>query len=115
MPQPNPLTIARVLDKAADLIEPEGAWTQGEYGRNKKGQPVHARRSAVCFCLYGAINAARRRPLDTAVVGELFEHLKRGVPETEFPWFWNDTPGRTQAEVVTALREAAAKARESAQ
>lgn len=115
MPQPNPLTIARVLDKAADLIEPEGAWTQGEYARDAQGIAVRVPNKAACFCLYGALNSAAGSALDGPVPREITDLLMKLLPRRLVPWAWNDERGRTQAEVVAKLREAAAKARESAQ
>lgn len=108
------LTVAEVLERAADLIEPEGAWTQGEYARNAYGSAfIHGWRypdgPPVCFCLNGAINfvAGNRVTQDYApaqrVVESMFDDGATGT--------WNDAPERTQAEVVSKLREAAALAK----
>lgn len=113
MPQPNPLTIGDVLDKAADLIEPEGAWTQEAYGRDANGLECQVVEEAVCFCAMGAIYKAAGKigefEHDADLIAPLALLLDEGIDD------WNDAPGRTQAEVVAKLREAAAKARESAQ
>lgn len=119
MPQPNPLTIARVLDKAADLIEPEGAWTQRGYAKTLSGEECDTTDpEAVCFCMNGAIAAELGLSGGKAESFMKHNHLNiydrlRGGEWS--PIRWNDAPERTQAEVVAALREAAAKARESAQ
>lgn len=104
------LSVADVLDKAADLIEPEGAWTQGAYARDALGKDVNPNEEfitvpdAACWCLHGSI---------CHVVGgkNMWPWLRNPVrcelPDTE----WNDAPERTQAEVVAKLREAATLAR----
>lgn len=111
-------TVSEILFAAAALIEPEGAWTQGYYARGRSGRPVRNKKSATCFCALGAINvAAGNAPDNDARTPQraLEAVLRDGrvdifdVPE------WNDTPGRTQAEVVAKLREAAEKAREQGQ
>jgi len=102
--------VADVLERAADLIEPEGAWTQGTWARDRSGDTA-TRAEEGCWCLWGAIyktvgyDAVATSPCLMAVanlVGDSSIH-------------WNDVPGRTQAEVVSALREAAKKARGGAE
>jgi hypothetical protein len=93
------MEIADVLERAADLIEPEGAWTQGSYGGGH-----------LPTCMGGAVNIARGRqawetPAGDPIAAFLAQCLGQKVA------FWNDAPERTQAEVVAKLREAAAKAR----
>lgn len=92
-------SIADVLDRAADLIAK--GWMQGDWG-SFRGE---------CFCAWGAIMFG-----ESVMAGESerkaahqFAKQHIGAPSLIS---WNDTPGRTQAEVVQALREAAAKARE---
>lgn len=103
--------IADILNRAADLIEPEGAWTQNAYWRECSGWPVMSRRHAVCFCALGAIKAivgqAPSDP-DNTPAARVLASLIPGSFSVED---WNDAPERTQAEVVAKLREAAAKAR----
>lgn len=87
--------VADGLNRAADLIERDG-WVQRQfYDRGRR-------------CLDGAIMAALASPafwrerrsarelVEEAMGGDLYE--------------FNDTPGRTQAEVVAALRAAAERA-----
>jgi hypothetical protein len=95
-------TVSEILFAAADLIEPEGAWTQRRFGSREAG----------CYCIMGALHQHRwdaGLEFDDGVrapalylegfLGEIVAH-------------WNDARGRTQAEVVAKLREAAEKARE---
>jgi hypothetical protein len=87
---------SEVLSRAADLIEPEGAWTQGSYGRTADGSSVYYDDpNAVCFCLRGAL-----RRVDPT--GSWMEY----AANHRLSAAWNDAFGRTQAEVVSALRQA---------
>jgi len=105
--------IADILDKAAEIIEPEGAWTQHYYARGKSGNRVSSRRAARCFCALGAINFAAGHNPDVDYIPAIhaLEPFVKGEDAFDVP-DWNDAPERTQAEVVAKLREAAAKARE---
>jgi hypothetical protein len=98
--------IADTLDRAADLIEPEGAWTQGWFARDERGRGVlEDAAEAVCFCIFGALMRVSQDDADDAL-----DILRSVIPEGIS--YWNDAPGRKQSEVVAKLREAAAKARE---
>lgn len=100
------MTVADVLDRAADRIEPEGAWGQGEY------KSIAGR-----FCVLGALayvagvnpNDPWTGHLASDARYELAEVLPVACHEVSD---WNDAPERTQPEVVAKLREAAALARE---
>jgi hypothetical protein len=103
------LDVADVLERAADLIEPEGKWTQGAYARTVRGYCIGPNEdAAVCFCLRGALRRV-------GGVGDWDE----SSPATRALGFftaktmtgWNDHKKRTQAEVIAKLRETAAKAR----
>jgi len=108
-------SIADILDKAADLIEPEGAWTQGFELSGKDG----------CHCAATAIEAVVHEvsepELDAGLDAyDAFEPMEFFAQIVGFRqsiwgtiWYWNDAPERTQAEVVAKLREASAKAREA--
>lgn len=112
-------SLADILDRAADLIEPEGAWTQRALGRNANGRCADADRmpkKPVCFCAVGAVcrvlglttytpYGAAHRPL---------EALRTSLPRVWSLTEWNDAKGRTQAEVVAALRQAASAERAKA-
>jgi len=107
-----PLSVADVLERAADLIGPEGAWTQGAYARTADAEYLDAGlipSDATCFCAAGAI--AR-----VAGSAGMFSYADRvglvaGFGHGTSIIGWNDDPERTQAEVVAKLREAAALAR----
>lgn len=104
--------VADVLERAADLIEPEGAWAQRDYARDGTGRPVDpCDPSAVCWCMNGAIAKATG---ETVILAEmLIDRLFiPAIPLRRAPVSWNDDACRTQAEVVAALREAAKLARE---
>lgn len=97
------MTVADILDKAADLIEPEGCWMQGAFGLRK----------GTCFCAVGAIRAALDVPSITAAENWVDQNARKALGMDAMTIEdWNDAPGRTQAEVVSKLREAAALARE---
>lgn len=109
-----PKHTAAVLSEAADLLSRPGAWTQESWFRTKTGKATHRPGNATCMCAEGALAiAARVHPSD------VYKHpaacaLARLIPSTftDIP-DWNDAPGRTQAEVVAALREAAKATGES--
>jgi hypothetical protein len=96
-------TLADIFDEAADLIEPEGAWVRHTAGDRR-----------TCFCMASAIGVAAGNidgPNDYFYLAR--DMVSKVVPESVTPMVdFNDAPGRTQAEVVAKLREAAAKARE---
>jgi hypothetical protein len=89
-------SVSEVLAAAADLLEKPGAWTQGIWVDHKG-----------CLCIEGAI---------ATVVGihpsDVYSHPASIELEARIGSLvdWNDAPGRTQAEVVTALRQAARQA-----
>jgi hypothetical protein len=92
--------VAQVLNRAADLIEENGWFQKDSFGR--------------CLCAAYAINQARREgpyPVsqEREALTTLLAHL--GIVEQFKPILrvvtWNDAPGRTQQEVVDALRGAA--------
>lgn len=103
-----PLCVADVLERAADLIEPEGKWTQQIYARTEDGRSTDVQDpEAICFCMAGALARVagdfnERFISAKQVVGNI---LDRGMAD------WNDAPERTQPEVVAALRRAATLAR----
>lgn len=112
--------VADILRRAAELIEPEGAWTQKAFSRNADGsvdkdgeddEPDGIAESPVCWCALGAIATAaghdlfgRGYPL-AGLVKEVELGLRQ-VVNRDIPT-WNDEPDRQQDEVVAALREAA--------
>jgi len=104
------VSVADVLNAAADLIEPEGRWTQGTWARSSVGDtdPID---DAICWCAYGAIYQVCGRkwtPEANAGMRLLCGVLRLGATDPMGSiGLWNDKEGRTQAEVVAALREAA--------
>ena len=100
---PDTTPVSAVLSAAADLIEPPGAWTQGVVARNAYGRCCYGySRQAVCWCASAAISRVDH--------GSSLAHYKFSDFLGESIPIWNDAPGRTQAEVVQALRAAALKA-----
>lgn len=98
-----PATVPEVLARAADIIQQRG-WHQGWFIDRDTG--------AVCCVgairIAGGLTATPIYDRDAAAHdlvlnarSRMFGHLKRSVS------VWNDEPGRTQAEVVAALRAAA--------
>jgi len=108
---------SEVLAKAADLIEPEGRWTQGAFARSRPGKKNVVGtvwpRKRVCWCARGALfEVVGSSPVALDVIGE--DYLERAIGGEVVPAF-NDEPERTQAEVVAALRKAAKLARAEGQ
>jgi hypothetical protein len=102
-----PDQIRAALLKAADLIEPEGRWTQGASARDERGWKVSHHwyaDEAVCFCATGAIERACLGP--GRLVDRAIDVLGMSLRVSNIPQ-WNDAEGRTQVEVVAALRKAA--------
>ena len=103
------MTVSDILNAAADLIEPEGCWTQGAYARAAGGHVTpHRENTAVCFCAAGAIYRATDAEIGMSppAIAAAFEAALDAMGVRRISEF-NDAPGRTQAEVVAALRKAA--------
>jgi hypothetical protein len=96
------------LDAIADKVEPPGAWTQGTFARNAKGQETQTQSDdAVSWCWYGARHALAP-PADQFIdVGRYMNKALSGRDVMEF----NDNSNTTQAMVVAATRRAADLAR----
>lgn len=98
---------SEILDAAADLITPEGAWTQDDY-EDRPG----------CFCMVGAVLRVQGKTFGTEdddPVSRLLAKVMFGTEEVYLIPRWNDEAERTQSEVIQALRTAAEKAREAGQ
>jgi hypothetical protein len=104
-------SIAQVLRDAADLIEPEGAWSDREVAKDAAGDTVSSDNpEAVCWCALGAIwKLAREYGVKERPVVDMADKAA-GMSIAAF----NDDCHKTQAEVVAKLREAAALAEEQA-
>lgn len=102
------LSVADVLDRAADLIEPEGAWSNDAVALRSSGAPTYAQDpKATCFCALGAIwRLTDRGSLHRREVEDAAKLVMEGSVAV-----FNDAPGRSQSEVVAKLREAATLAR----
>jgi hypothetical protein len=102
---PPVVTVADVLVRAADLLEEHG-WVQGRIGALGEG-----------FCAVGATEQAARDlgvPSSTNAVvgltyfvGTPFDAEVENLAMRFLNGAWNDRPGRTKAEVVARLRDAA--------
>ncbi len=107
------LTVSDVLEKAAELIEPEGRWTQNAFARDRSGQTVSwGDPMAVCWCARGAI----ARAADGQDTMRAYRVLRSILPEVSRRSVdpvanWQDAHDRQQSEVVAALRAAAEAAR----
>lgn len=101
---------SEVLAKAADLIEPKGAWLQRQCVGAKRKRPC-GYDDASCFCLFGSVvTVCHRANILYAPAWRMVE-----IAVGPSPIVWNDAPERTQAEVVAALRGASALAAEAGQ
>ena len=102
---------SKILTQAADLIEPEGRWTQGAAARNAAGVPVYISTDAACYCAMGAM-ALVAGAIDEDITDKVgwFEAVcaVQDIAHCVLLTDWNDASGRTQAEVVATLRAAAA-------
>lgn len=99
---------ADILERAADLIEPEGAFDPGPFAMNADGKVVDPDNpDAVCFCASGATwRAALNLGVgDYGNAADDFFKSRFGV------WPSSYARHHPQAAVVAAFREAAAIAR----
>ena len=86
-----------VFSVAADILERDG-WCQGA-NTDREGR----------HCLLGALRKAWEQTLGWIWTTTALDSLCAGLPlGGEWPSSWNDTEGRTAAEVISLLREAAA-------
>ncbi len=101
------IAAAETLQRAAEMVGRPGGWTQRAWARNANGDQVdHSDPGAVSFCPSGAISRACHDvgsydALELAY-GALLRHVRGALVST-----WNDSPERTQADVVHALTIAA--------
>lgn len=95
--------VADVLDGAADLIE---------HGPVRWGQALDLSESVVCMSTAPGRVCHQNTPVDvTSHLAMTLGWDPSGSDPIDYIFGWNDTPGRTQAEVVAALRAAAERAR----
>lgn len=82
-------------------------WCQGAYAKTDRGRPIGPNETpATCFCLTGAcIRVVGDGPGMSGFLAHLRETLElRGWEYHSIP-IWNDSPGRTQAEVLALVDE----------
>lgn len=99
---------ADILTAAAQLVEL--GWTQGRYFL----LPDEDSDAPTAFCAVGAVEQAAFNLIGWAMdprKNVALGHLRATVPLSVSIAIWNDDAGRTQAEVVQALRKAAREAR----
>jgi hypothetical protein len=95
------MTVADDLRAARALVEK--GWTQGAYARTKTGKECPDRSlHAKCWCASGAI--WRVCAHDGIGFSEAHKQLSAAINKP-IP-YWNDAPGRTQAEVLAAFDRA---------
>lgn len=108
---PSPEQIRDVLLKAAELIEPEGAWCQGTFARDVDGEFVRdiMAPEACQWCAWGGIEkACLLLRLDIEDDGDAAVAAVEAALEPRASiGMWNDAEYRRQADVVAKLREAA--------
>lgn len=100
--------VAELLERAAEQVAK--GWCQGHGAEDARGYSTRTDSpSAIRWCAIGAIDlhgvypeVEQARQALCAVIGESSVAI------------WNDRAGRTQAEVVAALRQAAERARQAA-
>jgi hypothetical protein len=117
------MTAAAILIRAAEIVAPNGAWTQRATARASNGDVLlHANDAdAVCWCVGGALHAATFE-LTGCEDGKSFEVAAQAAAEfggfgeadeavaaEPLDWLigWNDEPGRRQVDVVALLDGAA--------
>ncbi len=104
---------AWLIEAAADLIEPKGAWTRLTRARNALGREVEpCSDGAVRWC---AIGALERVALNEGA--DFLNSLRAVCAEVPSKRYchsiscYNDARGRKQAQVVKLMRKAAARVR----
>lgn len=98
------LSVAEVLERAAEIVGKPNAWSGNADRINVGGPPCHCTWTAI-------IEAAGASPGEPDVPAvEFFARHIGGRDEADI-WDWNDADGRTLPEVLTKLREAAVRAR----
>jgi hypothetical protein len=99
------MTLATTLREiAAELREHPERWVQNAPSLDAQGNKTNcADAESVCWCAWGFVQ--RSRVLRVSCVDRILDDLTGGNVIS-----WNDTPGRTAAEVAELFDKAAAKA-----
>ena len=91
-----------VYNEAMTFVEK--GWTQRASARTKEGHTCNpSNKSAVSWCLTGALCAASERLLGPGFLENIMNRLGPNM----FSVLWNDDSHRTQEEVVGLLRQSA--------
>jgi len=109
------LSARSILRAAADLVEPEGKWIQGGLAGDRDGRPLRGAVTGAdycghCWCIVGAIDKAwwlgrqSGETYHTTASDLAKDMLSKSLGMA--PEYWNDLPGRTQTQAVSALRTA---------
>lgn len=105
--------VSEVLDRAAGLAAREDGWCQHRFGPMDDGRAYRGLPNPNANCLAGCLGRAAHLCGLTRTGLEFDQAHKalRSVIKMNSIATWNDEEGRTQAEVVAALRKAADLAR----
>ena len=109
------MSVAATLAEARKLIAQ--GWTQGDFYSDEDGSG--------CYCLAGAVGAAEAasvklpkgrvkfvfysRSKSVQALSDYLGGIARGAAAVDLVTEWNDTPGRTQEEVLALIDRAIAK------
>jgi len=89
--------------KPSDLLSKPGAWCQKAEAKDETGTTVAGDSSKACqWCLLGAL--MRCFPGDDDHYDIARFKVRQAIPEDSLISTWNDSPARTQAEVVALLQ-----------
>lgn len=103
------MSIVQVLTEARSMIEK--GWTQGWFAKTADGERVLEKNpKAVCWCMAGAYWATAP---DWSARNDAEGFLRQATGDESIT-NWNDTPGRTQQEVLAAYDKAIELAKEAA-
>ena len=95
-------TVAEILNRAADRLSREGAWTQNAMAKDADGTQVPPRYATACqWCSKGAIRAETKYFYDVYVAEQA---LASAIGNAAIA-AWNDDPARTQSDIVEAFRK----------
>lgn len=94
------------LRKMRELLA--NGWTQDTLAQDKTGEPVWPTNpDAVCFCIVGSTNRACSLPSTKVKIFNLLARVlaHQADGRTDITYF-NDMPGRTQAEILAVVDRA---------
>jgi hypothetical protein len=99
----------KILKLARKLLAEKG-WTQGEYARDKRQDPVHSDyKGAVCYCALGALAAAGHKLKAPEHIGWPRAALREAIGVDNDAGSipdWNDAPERTKRQVLAKFDKA---------